>query len=63
MTSAESTNYAKRYLQKAALRELIAIRGDVEYGTALVTLARAEPLVRRAQTLVAMATQIVHPGH
>ena len=31
-----------------ALRELIAIKGDVEYGTTLITLAKAEPLVRRA---------------
>jgi hypothetical protein len=35
-----------------ALRELITIKGDVEYGTTLITLAKAEPLVRRAQTLV-----------
>ncbi len=133
MTSAESTNYAKRYLQKAveylasaqdnydleratpaagdaihagisakdaivtmltgttskakdharsarelrtalgvrseaasaekALRELITIKGDVGYGTALITLASAEPLVRRAQTLVDLAKQVVRPGH
>ena len=133
MTSAESTNYAKRYLQKAveylasaqdnfdleratpaagdaihagisakdaiftmltgatskakdharsagelrtalgsrpeaasaekALRELLTIKGDVEYGTTLITLAKADPLVRRAQTLVDLAKQIVRPGH
>ena len=133
MTSAESTNYAKRYLQKAveylasaqdnfdleratpaagdaihaginakdaivtmltgatskakdharsarelrtalgsrpeaasaekALRELITIKGDVEYGTTLITLAKADPLVRRAKTLVDLAKQIVRPGH
>lgn len=133
MTSAESTNYAKRYLQKAveylasaqdnldleratpaagdaihagisakdaivtmltgatskakdharsagelrtalgsrpeaasaekALRELITVKGDVEYGTTLITLAQADPLVRRAQTLVDLAKQIVRPGH
>lgn len=133
MTSAESTNYAKRYLQKAeeylasaqdnfdleratpaagdaihagisakdaivtmltgatskakdhaksagelrtalgtrseaasaekALRELITIKGDVEYGTTLITIAKAGPLVRRAQTLVDLAKQIVRPGH
>lgn len=130
MTSAESTNYAKRYLQKAeeylasaqdnfdldratpaagdaihagisakvtiltgatgkakdhtksagelraalgvrpeatsaekALRELITVKGDVEYGATLVTLAKTEPLVRRAQTLVDLARQIVRTGH
>jgi len=133
MTSAESTNYAKRYLQKAveylasaqdnfdleratpaagdaihagisakdaivtmltgttskakdharsaaelrtalgsrpeaasaekALRDLITIKGDIEYGTTLITLAKADPLVRRAQTLVDLAKQIVRPGH
>ena len=73
MTSAESTNYAKRYLPskakdharsagelrtalgsrpeaasaEKALRELITIKGDVEYGTTLITLAKADPLVRR----------------
>ncbi len=46
-----------------ALRELITIKGDVEYGTTLITLAKAEPLVRRAQTLVDLAKQIVRPGH
>jgi hypothetical protein len=46
-----------------ALRELIAIKGDVEYGTTLITLAKAEPLVRRAETLVGLARQIVRPGH
>lgn len=46
-----------------ALRELITIKGDVEYGTTLITLAKAEPLVRRAQTLVDLAKQVVRPGH
>jgi len=46
-----------------ALRELITIKGDVEYGTTLITLARAEPLVRRAQTLVDLAKQVVRPSH
>lgn len=46
-----------------ALRELIAVKGDVEYGTTLITLAKAEPLVRRAQILVDLAKQIVRPGH
>jgi len=42
-----------------ALRELITIKGEVEYGTTLITLAKAEPLIRRAQTLVDLATRIV----
>jgi|GEM_PF-2495924 len=46
-----------------ALRELIAIKGDVEYGTTLITLVKAEPLVRRGQALVELAKQIVRAGH
>lgn len=46
-----------------ALRELIAIKGDVEYGTTLITLTKAGPLVRRARTLVDLAEQIVRPGY
>ncbi|WP_456697515.1 hypothetical protein [Aeromicrobium sp. P5_D10] len=42
-----------------ALRELIAAKGDVEYGTTLITLTKAEPLVRRARALVELATQVV----
>lgn len=42
-----------------ALRELIAAKPDVEYGTALVTSAKAEPLLRRASSLVELAEQIV----
>lgn len=42
-----------------ALRALIAAKGDVEYGTALITLAKADPLVRRARTLVELAVEIV----
>ncbi|MFC5993888.1 hypothetical protein ACFQE5_06650 [Pseudonocardia hispaniensis] len=30
-----------------ALRELISVKGDVEYGATLITLAKAKPLVRR----------------
>jgi hypothetical protein len=33
-----------------ALSELLTVKGDVEYGTRLITLAKAEPLVRRAIT-------------
>jgi HEPN domain-containing protein len=45
-----------------ALRELISAKTDVEYGVALVTAAKAEPLVRRARTLVELAVQIVRLG-
>ncbi|WP_053207196.1 hypothetical protein [Jiangella muralis] len=45
-----------------ALRELIASKGDVEYGTNVVTATKAEPLVRRARTLVELATAIVRLG-
>jgi hypothetical protein len=45
-----------------ALRELISAKGDVEHGTALVTDNKAEPLVRRAQLLVELATRIVRLG-
>ena len=45
-----------------ALRELISAKGDVEYGTALVPDTKAEPLVRRAQFLVELATRIVRLG-
>lgn len=45
-----------------ALRELISAKGDVEYGTALLTDNKAEPLVRRAQFLVELATRIVRLG-
>lgn len=45
-----------------ALRELISAKSDVEYGVALVTATKAEPLVRRAKTLVDLAVQIVRLG-
>lgn len=45
-----------------ALRELIGAKADVEHGTALVTAAKAEPLVRRARFLVELAVQIVRLG-
>jgi HEPN domain-containing protein len=45
-----------------ALRDLISAKGDVEYGTALLTDNKAEPLVRRAQFLVELATRIVRLG-
>jgi len=44
------------------MRELTAAKGDVEYGTDLVTATRAEPLVRRARTLVDLAIEIVRLG-
>jgi hypothetical protein len=45
-----------------ALRELVAAKGDVEYGTDVVTAIKAEPLVRRARTLVELAIEIVRLG-
>lgn len=45
-----------------ALRELVAAKGEVEYGTNVVTATRAEPLVRRARTLVEIAIAIVRLG-
>ena len=45
-----------------ALRELLSAKGDVEYGVALVTAAKAEPLVRRSQTLLELAVQIIRLG-
>jgi hypothetical protein len=45
-----------------ALRELLAAKGDVEYGASIVTGAKAKPLVRRARTLVDLAGQIVTLG-
>lgn len=42
-----------------ALRELLTAKGDVEYGVDLVTGAKAEPLVRRARSLVDSAVQVV----
>jgi hypothetical protein len=45
-----------------ALRELIGAKGDVEYGTALLTATKAGPLVRRARLLVDLAVQIVRLG-
>ncbi len=45
-----------------ALRELLGAKGDVEYGTTLLTAAKAEPLVRRARLLIELAAQIVRLG-
>ena len=59
------TTLAKRDLAASAeksLRELLSARGDVEYGTALITATKAEPLVRRAGSLVELAVEIVRLG-
>ena len=45
-----------------ALRELVSAKSTVEYGTALITAAKAEPLLRRARTLVDLAGEIVRLG-
>lgn len=44
------------------LRELLSAKGDVEYGTALIGPTKAEPLVRRARTLVDLGVEIVRLG-
>jgi hypothetical protein len=41
-----------------ALRELISMKGDVEYGTTLITLAKAKLLVRRAEALVELVREL-----
>jgi hypothetical protein len=41
---------------------LITVKGDVD-GTTLITLAKTEPLVRRAQALVDLARQIARTVH
>lgn len=59
------TALAKRDAATAAekaFRELIAAKGEVEYGTALLTATKAEPLVRRARSLVHLAAEIVRLG-
>lgn len=45
-----------------ALRELLAVKSDVEYGTNLITGPNAEPVVLRADALVELATEIVRLG-
>lgn len=45
-----------------ALRELIAAKADVEYGTDLGTQAKAAILIRRAGTMVEAAIQVVRLG-
>jgi hypothetical protein len=45
-----------------ALRDLVSAKGEVEYGVSLVAATKAELLVRRARTLVALAVQIVRIG-
>lgn len=45
-----------------AMRELLAAKGDVEYGRDLITTAKADALVRRARTLLDLAIEIVRLG-
>jgi HEPN domain len=42
-----------------ALRELAAAKSEVEYGSNLITAAKAQPLVRRARSMVELAVEIV----
>lgn len=45
-----------------ALRELIAAKADVEYGTTLLGRMKAEPLVRRARQWVDLGADVVKLG-
>lgn len=45
-----------------ALRELTSAKGDVEYGTVLLTASKSESLVRRARGLVELAVEVVRLG-
>jgi hypothetical protein len=45
-----------------ALRDLLAAKGEVEYGVSLVGAAKAESLVRRARSLLELAIHIVRLG-
>jgi len=45
-----------------ALRELLAAKPDVEYGTTLITSNKAIAMVRRARFLVDLAVDIVRLG-
>ena len=45
-----------------ALRQLVSAKSAVEHGTALITAAKVEPLIRHARTLVELAVQIVRIG-
>jgi hypothetical protein len=47
--------------EKARL-ELLATKGDVEYGTDVVTATKAKPLVRRPRRLVELVIEIVLVG-
>lgn len=42
-----------------SLRQLVAAKSDVEYGTSLLSATKTEPLLRRARTLVDLAIGIV----
>lgn len=45
-----------------ALRELVSVKAEVEYGVTILGLSKIEPLLRRAQTLVELANRIVRQG-
>jgi tRNA(Ser,Leu) C12 N-acetylase TAN1 len=53
---------AEAAASERAFRELVSAKGDVEYGVNVITQAKAEPLVRRARSLVELAVQIVRLG-
>ena len=73
MVAAEHRNHARAFLTKAeeylasaedslAAKRYISAKSVVEYGTALVTAAKAEPLIRRARSLVELAVEIIRLG-
>jgi hypothetical protein len=64
MATAEQRNHAKSFRMPPWPRGRFGLsaKGDVEYGVALVTAAKAESLVRRARTLNELAVQIVRLG-
>lgn len=43
-----------------ALRELISMKGEVEYGTKVPTTTQATALVRRARGFVGLTDDIIH---
>lgn len=44
------------------MRDLLSAKAEIEYGATLMTLGKAEPLVRRARTLVDLAANVVQLG-
>jgi hypothetical protein len=64
LASAEDNLVAERFTAAAgdAIHAGISAKAGVEYGTALLSVTKAEPLVPRAWRLVELAIQIVRLG-